>query len=206
MDWSGLETGWIGLDNPTNHCTPEPKKLTKMMATKMRVQHGFAAFFLMGSGLVTLATLRSIEWETRPSSHTGLELEIKEGSFSERLLFDAVQYGDTIRVEELLKVVDVNIVDEDGKTPLCAAAWNGQLNVVRLLLQSFRIDVNKSDMMGRNPLHLASHRGHGEIVKVLLKDNRTRVNMADREGFTPLIEAAFSGMAKVVQLFLCCRQ
>ena len=185
---------------------PVVYRSTKMMAAKVRVQHGFAAFFLMGSGLVTLATLRSIEWEARPSLHKGVGLEIKEGSFFQRLLFNAVQYGDTIRVEELLKEVNINTADRDGKTPLCVAAWNGHLNVVKLLLKNIRTDVNKSDMVGRTPLHLASHRGHGEIVEALLKDNRIRVNMADREGFTPLIEAAFSGMVEVVRHLLCCRQ
>ena len=177
-----------------------------MMATKVQIQLGLAALFLIGSGLVILSTMRSIERRAKPSLHIGLELEIKEGSFLEGMLFYAARYGDTIRVEELLKEVNVNTVDKDGRTPLCVAAWNGQLDVVKLLLKSIGIDVNKSDMVGRTPLHLASHRGHGEIVKVLLKDNRIRVNMADREGFTPLIEAAFSGMAQVVQLFLCCRQ
>ena len=189
------------LQNRQNHPVLVYRS-TKMMAAKVRVQHGFAAFFLMGSGLVILATLR----EARPSLHKGVGLEIKEGSFFERLLFVAVEYGDTIRVEELLKEVNVNTVDRDGKTPLCVAAWNGHLNVVKLLLKNIRTDVNKSDMVGRTPLHLASHRGHGEIVETLLKDNRIRVNMADREGFTPLIEAAFSGMVEVVRHLLCCRQ
>ena len=176
------------------------------MATKVQIQLGLATLFLIGSVLVILATMRSIERTAKPSLHKRVELEIKDWSFSEELLFAAVQYGDSLRVEELLKEVNVNTVDKDGKTPLCVAAWNGQLDVAKLLLKSVGIDVNKSDMVGRTPLHLASHRGHDGIVNALLKDDRTRVNMADREGFTPLIEAAFSGMVEVVRHLLCCRQ
>lgn len=55
----------------------------------------------------------------------------------------------------------------DGKTPLHAAASEGQLDVVRYLL-SLGLDVNASDKDGWTSLHCAASRGHFAVCEALL--------------------------------------
>ena len=54
--------------------------------------------------------------------------------------------------------VDVNVIDEEGRTPLFLAAWNGEADIVKVLLENAKTDINKPDRMGWTPLQAASHR------------------------------------------------
>ena len=146
-------------------------------------------------------------------SHSTFDSRMKESqpkttAQEEKMLLSAAESGDIILVKQLLNgqtELDINAFDEDGKTPLFLAAWNGQDNTVQLLMGNSKCDINRSDNMGWTPLQAASHRGFNSIVEMILKDARTDVNKADHEGFTPFIEASFSGMTEVVKLLLRCR-
>ena len=52
--------------------------------------------------------------------------------------------------------INVNAVDENGRTPLFLAAWNGNAEIVKELMKT--ADLNKSDYEGWTPLQAASHR------------------------------------------------
>ena len=55
-----------------------------------------------------------------------------------------------------------------GNTALHEAAWNGNSDIVKLLLKSFCF-VDSINSTGFTPLHLASQNGHAKVVKTLLK-------------------------------------
>ena len=54
--------------------------------------------------------------------------------------------------------VDVNAINEEGRTPLFLAAWNGNADIVEVIMDNEAADINKSDRMGWTPLQAASHR------------------------------------------------
>ncbi|KIJ43788.1 hypothetical protein M422DRAFT_252680 [Sphaerobolus stellatus SS14] len=66
-----------------------------------------------------------------------------------------------------------NIKDRNGNTPLAVAVIFGNINVVRVLLDSGRIDVGSINAKKLTPLHLATQRGHREVVALLLKTEKT---------------------------------
>lgn len=155
--------------------------------------------------------------------------EIKSAS----RLFYASLLGLRDVVEELIKHVgvDVDSVDEFGRTALLAAAHNGRHDVLQYLLD-MNADVNKSSNEGRTlhvasnddrvnigilfqkdadwmtvnnsgwtALNAASYNNHVDVVKLLLKKGADWT-ITKKYGCTPLYAASYNGHDKVVRLLL----
>ena len=75
-----------------------------------------------------------------------------------------------------------------GETPLHAAAQFGQIDVVKMLLNS-RADPNIARVDGQSPLHLAAKANHASVADLLL-DHGARANATDEKDQTPLHFAA----------------
>lgn len=117
-------------------------------------------------------------------------------------------------IDELSKAIsagaDVNCVDESGRTPLQLAAYQGNDNQARLLLESgatpelalrdaifgrraevlqtlidFGVDLTVKDENGQNVLHRTCSLVFPELVEVLLNAGMD-VNCADDSGLVPL--------------------
>ena len=94
----------------------------------------------------------------------------------------------------------VDQADNDGSTPLRAAAANGHHEVVTALIAA-RASVDLADNGGITPLIMAAHLGHHEIVTALLAA-RASVDLSDNGGITPLLVAAAFGHVEVVRLLV----
>jgi ankyrin repeat protein len=81
------------------------------------------------------------------------------------------------------------------------AARNGDLEMVKALLERNPGLVFSKDDKGWTPLHRAANRGHNALAELLLA-NKADVNVKGYYGFTPLHEAAFNGNKDVVELLL----
>jgi ankyrin repeat protein len=90
-------------------------------------------------------------------------------------LFRAATAGDADTVRSLLTSpnVDVNGVDENGNTPLMAAARFGHDDVVTALVIS-KANVNAKNDQGKTALMLAAEGGHDETVRVLTQAGGAR--------------------------------
>jgi ankyrin repeat protein len=84
------------------------------------------------------------------------------------LLIEAVRENYIEVIELILKKIDVNSKDDDGRTPLHWAALYGHTDIVRIFLDN-RADPTVTDSDGENPLHLAAIYGHTDIVKELIE-------------------------------------
>ena len=104
------------------------------------------------------------------------------------------------KIEELRKALARGTnpnkkLDTDGSTALHAAAVQGHLEVVALLLEQPGVDLTLVDNHGWTALHLAAAQNHQEVVALLLQQPQVDLNAAVRnqEGYTALYLAASQG-------------
>ncbi|XP_071685442.1 uncharacterized protein [Lolium perenne] len=100
-------------------------------------------------------------------------------------------------VEEL--GFNVNCVSNTGVTPMLFAAFEGNVQVMRYLLDHGG-DPAMPDEKGSTPLHLAAEEGHCEAVRLLLSKG-VRVDPIDHRA-TPLHLAAAKDHDQVVKVLL----
>jgi len=124
----------------------------------------------------------------------------------ERRLVDAVKKGDVgdgrkgMGVLSLLEnKVNVNCVDGGGNTPLHYASSNGQMEVVRVLLEQADIDVNIQDHYGRTALHWAAVCGHIDVVKMLRDNSKVKTQVKTHLGKTAFDLAKQQGHRECAQ-------
>lgn len=75
--------------------------------------------------------------------------------------------GNLIKVQEYVaKLGDVNFISLKGDTPLGAAAYNGNLEIVKFLVKSGAITDYKN-AEGKSAMDIAKEKGHSNVFKYL---------------------------------------
>jgi len=96
------------------------------------------------------------------------------------------------------QATDVDISNKFGETPLMIAAIEGNLPLVKTLVQTKKAQV---DHIGWTPLHYTSSRGHLEVAQFLLA-NGAIVDSMSPGNTTPLMMAVQSGNEQLIKLLL----
>lgn len=97
--------------------------------------------------------------------------------------------------------VNANLAQEiDGDTPLCIAAGNGHLEIVKALLNK-GVKANLSKNNGVTPIFMAAQEGYLEVLQILLNHNADP-NLTRIDGVTPFIAAAFAGKFETLKALL----
>ncbi|XP_050408666.1 serine/threonine-protein phosphatase 6 regulatory ankyrin repeat subunit B [Patella vulgata] len=114
----------------------------------------------------------------------------KQDTFGKSPLHRAIQNGNKIIVDDLLKAYgcDVNLSDGKGITPLILAVEQNETQIAKCLHQH-GANINKQDINGRSPLHRAIQNGNKSIVSVLLEIHGCDVNLFDNQNISPLMSA-----------------
>ena len=131
----------------------------------------------------------------------GADVDVR-GYLRRTPLISAPHLGHCEIVEWLLsRGADPNL-RSDGEcfTPLHMAAWHGQTEVSRLLLQH-KVDHNALDKDGQTPLHRASDQGYVEVARLLLKHG-VDVNAVDSKRSTAFHVALEKRHIDVARLLL----
>ena len=130
------------------------------------------------------------------------KIEIEQG-----LRFYPICFMAEKNMYELLKYsiehgtnTNLNIQNEEKKTPLHFAAEGGHYRICELLL-NHRASVEIIDIRIATPLHLAAVGGHDRICELLLNHD-ANANIQDADGKTPLHMAAAGGHNRICALLL----
>ena len=134
---------------------------------------------------------------------------------NETNLFNAINEKNSDNVSNILNNstdIDINVLDDEGYTPLHRAVLNKDLNTLNVLLENESIDINsKLDMKvsiegwylgGATPLILASYIGDTNIVSVLLENNADIKAQDDVDGSMAIHMASANGNNDVVMILL----
>ena len=145
----------------------------------------------------TLLILPGCERTPEPASIETKKIVIDVSAFR-----DAALYGKIETVRQAIEAgVDVNSIDEQQRSALLLASFNGHTSVVKLLLDQDAL-LGHRDAMGRTALMFAATGANAETVELLL-DEGAEINAVDTgEGFTALMHAAAEGQVEVVQILL----
>jgi len=109
-------------------------------------------------------------------------------------------------VEAMFRLITKNLIDanaevEYGRTILSKAAENGNVGMVRRLVDSGKVIINSKDSSGRTPLSWAAGNGHEDIVKLLV-DWGAEIDSRDSYRRTPLSWATRNGEVHVVKVLV----
>lgn len=117
------------------------------------------------------------------------------------LLLQAARAGRVDEVESALAAhANVEVIDENGMTPLHWAAVNGHTDIaVRLI--NLRANLDAANIYGNTPLIEAVAQGHIEAVTLLIAHNANS-EKANLYGLTPLHYAAVKGHSEIVRSLL----
>ena len=114
-------------------------------------------------------------------------------------------YGNLDVVKFLTSLPETNVSsrDNDGRTPLGAAAANGHLEIVKYLTSLPETNIDSQDDNGATPLILAASNNHPKVVEFLLqkgadasiKDNagKNALDWATSKDYANVVNVLFNG-------------
>ena len=114
--------------------------------------------------------------------------------------FYAAATGKLDIVQECIRQgVDKNAKNMNRMTALHIASWNGNLEIVKYLIETCHVDKEAKNNNGRTALHCASANGHLEIVKYLIEKCRVDKEAKNNYGSTSLHCASANGHLEIVK-------
>ncbi|OQR93089.1 type I inositol triphosphate receptor [Achlya hypogyna] len=119
--------------------------------------------------------------------NTRIRVDAKNAANQTPLLVAATAgHIDVLEVLAQHRDCDINAVDDEGRSGLGIAAFQGQSGVVAFFLGSLGIDVNVQDRFGATPLMLAVTEGHAAVVDLLVA-HPVDLDVVDSEHRTALV-------------------
>lgn len=118
-------------------------------------------------------------------------------------IFDAVLQEDIDQLRSLImENIDLNPLDEDGRTPLIHSVIDGMYDFIGVLLE-YGAAINVSDELGYTALHYSAQSYDLRATELLLASG-AEVNVLDNHGNTPLFKAVFNsaGRGDVIKLLI----
>ena len=112
-----------------------------------------------------------------------------------KAILNSIKKNDTVKATETKATIN----NDDAVNPLLAAASEGHVDIVRLLLSDSNYKVNSVDKDGTTALMAAAVRGQLEVITVLLHEAEIDINQQNIDGHTALM-FAYNGKNQIETL------
>jgi len=113
-----------------------------------------------------------------------------------------VKAGNYNEVDKLLESgINVEVIDDEGRTPLIHAVANVRTDIVKLLL-TLNANPNSKDIYGWTSLHFAARYGYYEVAELLLSAGAHPDVQENQYCNSPLSYASYWGFADIVKLLV----
>lgn len=133
------------------------------------------------------------------------DLVSRQNQSGETALYVAAEYGYVDLVKEMIEyydLADAGIKARNGFDAFHIAAKQGDLDVLKVLMEAHPGLTMTVDVSNTTALHTAAMQGHGEIVNLLLEAGSSLATIARSNGKTALHSAARNGHLEVVKALL----
>lgn len=133
------------------------------------------------------------------------DLVSKQNQSGETALYVAAEYGFVDLVKEMIEyydLADAGIKARNGFDAFHIAAKQGDLDVLKVLMEAHPGLTMTVDVSNTTALHTAAMQGHSEIVNLLLEAGSSLATIARSNGKTALHSAARNGHLEVVKALL----
>lgn len=133
------------------------------------------------------------------------DLVSKQNQSGETALYVAAEYGYVDLVKEMIEyydLADAGIKARNGFDAFHIAAKQGDLDVLKVLMEAHPGLTMTVDVSNTTALHTAAMQGHGEIVNLLLEAGSSLATIGRSNGKTALHSAARNGHLEVVKALL----
>ena len=125
---------------------------------------------------------------------------IDELNHDQGVVKDVIRKGDIKALSILLKYINVNVKDENGKTLLMLAAEYKKINILDILLE-YGANINAIDNYGETALFYAAKNNKLENVKFLVRNN-ANINIMNNRGKSVISFCAAYGKTRIFN-YLC---
>ncbi|WP_019867545.1 ankyrin repeat domain-containing protein [Methylovulum miyakonense] len=126
------------------------------------------------------------------------ELNLLGIAFTKRNFFNCVIEGRVREIALFLQAgMDIEILDDQGWTPLMRASFNSSEEAATLLIE-MGANVLVHDVNGYTPMHWSAQNGYSRMLRIL-KSKGADPDTHSFTGITPLMQAAVNGHADAVQ-------
>jgi len=116
-------------------------------------------------------------------------------------LIDSCKNGNEEEIKKLIDDgADVNMVDENGDTPLTISCEKRDLKIIKYLIEK-GAETNISNSTGNSPLNLVCRdesESSLEILDYLIENKKTDINFKDKNGNSALLVASYFRNNKVI--------
>ncbi|KAG0124221.1 ankyrin repeat-containing domain protein [Tuber indicum] len=132
-----------------------------------------------------------------------LSRQILRFTGDDALLNNAVVTEPDLAVRTLIEAgISINSKEKTGDTPLMRAIWNGNENMVRMLLKYPLVDVNCWNNNREAAFHLACVHGSEGMVKAFLEREELEVNVENKFSWRPIHVVVGRGQVGMVKALL----
>ncbi|HCH57486.1 MAG TPA: hypothetical protein DEV64_10395 [Rhodospirillaceae bacterium] len=172
------------------------KKLTRLgLDPATTCEHVLPMYVRLAASLIIAAAIGTVLTSVPVPVRAELDLQKNDR------LIEAVKADDLTAGESLLiQKHNVDVREQDGRTPLFFAAARGLEDFVELLIRH-EAKIDAVDNFGNSPIYYAAIGDHVGVVEILLEGG-ANVNLQNRRGMTPLMMAASDGHLATVQALI----